>query len=237
MLRTIFLGSSLLLALVAGSLYYAHTRHVPAVVATQDLKIGTRISEGQLQLRQVHPNAVPAGAIRSTDAAVGRYVTFPVLAGQYVPVRAVADRPTAGISNGIDIPHGYRVISIPISPAMAVGGALRPGDYVDVYAVPTAGAGASIRSRGATPTNDGALTPGGGASDGSWAEVVGRHVLVLGLRSDQGAPLEEALPGNRGLNFSSAKVGSLLLVIPPQEAGRYSAAAAGATFFVALTVD
>ncbi len=234
MLRTIFVGTSLVLALVAGSLYYAHTRQVPAVVAAQDLKIGTRISENQLQLRQVHPNAIPAGAVHSTEAAVGRYVTFPILAGQYVPARAIADRPASAIGNGIDIPHGYRVISIPISPAMAVGGALRPGDYVDVFAVSTTAAGTSVRA----PTGSAAVqSAGGGVSDSGPAEVVGRHVLVLGLRSDQGAPLDEALPGNRGLNFTTAKVGSLLLAIPPQDAARYSAAAAGATFFVALGVD
>ncbi len=233
MLRGIFLGISLALALIAGALYYGYTREVGVVVAAQDLKVGTRVTDDQVQVRRVHPNSLPEGAVRTAASAVGRYITFPVLAGQYVPARALADRPASGIGSGVDVPPGFRIVSIPISPAMAVGGALRPGDHVDVFAVAATTPGTAFRS-GSTSAGGGG---GSGMQESRASELVGRHVLVLGLRSEQGTALEDTPKGNRGLNLSNARIGSLLLAIPPEEAARYSAAAAGATFFVALTID
>jgi len=233
MVRAIFIGLALVLALIAGAFYYAHTRETVAVVAAQDLTVGTRLTDGHVQLRHAHPGSVPAGAVRTIPAALGRYVTFPVLAGQYVPERALADRPGSAITGGIDIPPGFQVVSIPVSPALAVGGALRPGDHVDVLAVSSSLPGSSTRPAGAVGFPGG----GGAGHDLGNAEVIGRHVLVLGLRTEQGAPVEEAATGPRGLNFTSTKIGSLLLAIPPQETPRFSAAAAGATLFVVLDLD
>jgi hypothetical protein len=78
---------------------------------------------------------------------------------------------------------------------------------------------------------------GTGGQDPTSTELVGRHVLVVGLRSEQGAAVEEPASGGRGLNFASAKVGSLLLAIPPQDTTRYLVAAAASTFFIALSLD
>lgn len=238
MLRRIFVIGSFILALLAGALYYGHTREITVVVASQDLKVGSRVSDSQLQTRRVHPNSIPAGAARTAELVAGRLVTVPVLAGQYVPLRALSERPGTGIGVGIDVPRGFKVISIPVAPAFAVGGALRPGDYVDVLAMSTP-LPAGVQ-RPPAPVQPPALTGAaiGGAGQGpSPAELVGRHVLVVGLRSEQGAAVEEPASGGRGLNFASAKVGSLLLAIPPQDTTRYLAAAAASTFFIALSLD
>ncbi len=233
MVRAIFIGLSLVLALIAGAVYYAHTRETVAVVAAQDLKVGTRLTESHLQVRHAHPDAVPAGALRSVHAALGHYVALPVLTGQYVPERALAERPGSAIAAGINIPPGFQVISIPVSPSMAVGGALRPGDLVDVFAVSSTLPGSVRRAPGTAGLSGGV----GGGRDPAPAEVVGRRVLVLGLRTEQGAPVEEAPAGARGLNFTSTKIGSLLLAIPSEDTLRFSAAAASATLFVVLDLD
>jgi Flp pilus assembly protein CpaB len=239
MLRGIFVIGSFILALLAGALYYGHTREITVVVASQDLKVGTRISDSQLETRRVHPNSIPVGAARTAELVAGRVVTVPVLAGQYVPLRALSQRPGAAIGVGIEVPQGFKVISIPVAPAFAVGGALRPGDYVDVLAMPPP-LSPGVQRPPAAPVQTPALTGaaiGSGGQGPSPAELVGRHVLVVGLRSDQGAAIEEPAPGGRGLNFASTKVGSLLLAIPPQDTTRYLAAASASTFFIALSLD
>jgi Flp pilus assembly protein CpaB len=239
MLRRIFVICSFILALLAGALYYGHTREITVVVAAQDLKVGSRISDSQLQRRRVHPNSIPVGAARSVELVTGRLVSVPILAGQYVPLRALSERAGTAIGVGLEVPRGYKVISIPIAPAFAVGGALRPGDYVDVLAM-QAPLPAGVQRTPQAPVQAPALTGvaiGTGGQDPTPTELIGRHVLVVGLRSEQGAAVEEPASGGRGLNFASAKVGSLLLAIPPQDTTRYLVAAAASTFFIALSLD
>ena len=60
----------------------------------------------------------------------GGVVTRPVMQGEMVAVGAIAEEATA--STG-------RSITIPVSPEHAVGGALRPGDRIDVFGTFDAG--------------------------------------------------------------------------------------------------
>lgn len=218
MLRTVYLTVFVILSAVAGLFYYSHTRLIPAVVATTDLKVGAQIQDSDVAIRRVNPGSVPAGTYTDVSQAIGRFVSFPILRDQYLDARVVAASRNADLlESGLDVPKGYRIISLPIVPSSAVGGSLKPGDQVDVIAIPGANRGSPDETSPA-PT------------------VIGTHVLVLGLRSDQGTTLDTST-GSRGIGFVGSKPGSILLAIPEADETKYSAALATSTFFIALTTD
>jgi len=172
MLRTVYLTAFVILSAAAGLFYYSQTRLVPAVVATTDLKVGAQIQDSDVAIRRVSPGSVPTGTYGDLGLAIGRFVSFPILRDQYIGARAVATSRSADLlAGGLDIPKGYRIISLPIVPSSAVGGSLKPGDLVDVIAIP-----GSNKASGLLDQSSAAPM------------VIGTHVMVLGLRTDQGRP-------------------------------------------------
>jgi Flp pilus assembly protein CpaB len=218
MRRTIYLGAFVLLSAIAGLLYYSDTRQSTAVVATRDLSVGTRIQDSDVVVRRVNPASVPAGVLKTVDQAVGQFVSSPILEGQFLDARQVAPSKNAHLlATGLDAPAGYRIIGLPIAPAAAVGGALKPGDRVDVMAIPNP-------SKAATLAEDPAPVP----------VMIGKNVLVIGLRTDQGTPVDQA---DHGLNVGNSKPGSILLAISQTEESAYSSAIASSSFVLALSSD
>jgi pilus assembly protein CpaB len=217
-MRRIYLGVFVLLSALAGAIYYVQTRQAPIVVATHDLLVGTRIQDTDVMVRAVNPGSVGPRVLSSPEEVVGQVVSSPILQGQAVDRRQIAPRKNASlVSAGLQVPSGYRIIGLPISPAQAVGGVLQPGDLVDVMAIPNPAKGASL------------------AEESSAAPmIIGKGVLVLGLRTDQGTQLEQS---DHGLNQITSKPGSVLLAIPEAEEATYSAAIAGSSFVLALTID
>ncbi len=220
MLRTVYLTAFVILSAVAGLFYYSQTRLVPAVVATSDLKVGAEIQDSDVAIRRVNPGSVPAGTFADVGLAIGRFVSFPILRDQYIGTRAVAVSRNADLlSGGLDIPKGYRIISLPIVPSSAVGGSLKPGDLVDVIAIPSSNKASGLLDQSA-----------------SAPMVIGTHVMVLGLRTDQGTTLDPST-GSHGIGAVGNKPASILLAIPEPDETRYSAALETSTFFIALTTD
>ncbi|MFY9615958.1 MAG: Flp pilus assembly protein CpaB [Candidatus Dormiibacterota bacterium] len=215
MTRAIYLGVFLVLSLAAGAIYYASTRDVAVIVANGDLQVGSTISSGAVTVRRVHPAAIPAGSALRLDEVNGKYVAWPILDGQYIPIKALSADRASLISGGLQVPAGFRALSVPVGAADAAGGVLRAGDYVDVLAV------AKNQAPGATPAP---------------ATTLGRRVLVLGLRTDQGQALDagSGSGGVRGLNFSSNRVASVILAVAEGDEARYASAAAASTFTVVL---
>jgi pilus assembly protein CpaB len=218
MRRNIYLGLFVVLSTIAGLFYYSHTRQSTALVAARDLSVGTRIQDSDLAVRQVNPASVPAQVLKAPDQAVGQVVSSPVLEGQFLDARQVAPSKNASLlGSGLDVPVGYRIIGLPIGPAGAVGGVLKPGDRVDVMAIPNP-------SKVATLVDESAPTP----------IMIGKDVLVIALRTDQGTQVDQA---DHGLNLGNSKPGSVLVAIPQSEESAYSAAIAASSFVLALSTD
>jgi Flp pilus assembly protein CpaB len=213
--RAVYLGVFLVLSIAAGAIFYAATRDVVVVVARGDLQVGATISGESVTTRRVHPDAVPPGSARQLSDIDGRYVAWPVLDGQYIPLKATSDNRAGLISGGLQVPAGYRALSVPVSAADAAGGVLRAGDHVDVLAV--------VKN----------LAPGASPPP---ATMLGRQVLVLGLRTDQGQALDSGTGAGsvRGLNFSGSRVASVVLAVAESDEASYASAAATSTFTVTL---
>ena len=217
MRRSLYLAVFVVLSGIAGLFYYSHTREATALVASHDLTVGTRIQDSDVALRQVNLGSVGGNVLRSADQAIGQIVSFPILEGQFVDAREVAPTKNATLlGSGLDIPPGYRIIGVPIAPAAAVGGVLKPGDRVDVMAIPNP-------SRSISPVDQSAPAPA----------MIGKNVLVIGVRTDQGTEVDQV---DHGMNIAS-KPASVLLAIPETEETTYSAAIVAASFVLALSTD
>jgi pilus assembly protein CpaB len=218
MRRTIYLGVFILLSTIAGALYYSNTRQSTALVATRDLSVGTRLQDSDISVRQINPASVPAGILKASEQAIGQVVSSPILEGQFVDARQVAPSRNASLlGTGLDVPAGYRIIGLPITPAAAVGGVLKPGDRVDVMAIPNP-------TKAATLAEESAPVP----------VMLGKNVLVIGLRTDQGTPVDQA---DHGLNVGNSKPGTVLLAIAQTEEAAYSSAIASSSFVLALSTE
>jgi Flp pilus assembly protein CpaB len=217
-LRLLYLSAFAILSTAAGVFYYSETRQATVLVASQDLLIGSRVEDTDITLRQVNPASVPTGTLTTPEEAVGRFVSFPVLKGQFLDGRHLTSvRNAQALTGGLGVPRGYRIIGLPISPAAGVGGTLKPGDFVDVLAIPS-----STRAVGG-------LDEGAGVS-----EVIGKRVMVVGLRTDQGGEVDSM---SRLNGLTASRLATVLLAIPERDEAKYSAALASSTFFLALAID
>ncbi len=218
MTRTLCLVMFVVLSGIAGFFYYDNNRQVTVLVAAQDLKVGSRVQDGDLTQRQVNPSSVGDDVLRASDQIVGQFVAYPVLKGQVVGARQFTSSRNADLLGpGLPVPAGFRIVGVPITPATAVGGALKPGDRVDVIAIPNQLKNSSLLDVAAAP-----------------AEALGRDVLVVGMRTDQGTPFDHTDPA---INASGSKPSSVLLAIAPTDEARYSSAIASSTFLLALSTD
>ncbi len=124
--RTVF-GLLLFVASFAGGrqLLVRSETTSPVWVAARNLTPGTQIGTGDLRIVELDlPSSVGgsyAGAEVDLTAAV---LSQPVLEGQLIPMAWTnPHQPTEG-----------RLMSVPLAAEHAVGGALAPGDVVDIYA-------------------------------------------------------------------------------------------------------
>ena len=217
MRRSLYLAVFVVLSAIAGLFYYAHTRQATALVATRDLTVGSRIQDSDIGVRRVNPGSVGGTVLRAADQAVGQIVAFPILEGQFVDAREVAPTKNATLlGSGLDIPPGYRIIGVPIAPAAAVGGVLKAGDRVDVMAIPNPARQASLVDQSVPAP-----------------VMIGKNVLVIGIRTEQGTEVDQA---DHGVNIGS-KPASVLLAIPPMEETTYASAVVASSFVLALSTD
>jgi len=218
MRRIVYLSMFILLSGVAGLLYYAHTEQSTAVVATRDLPVGTRIQEADLTTRRINPASVGPQVVTTASTAIGQVVAVPILEGQLLDARQIAPSKNAALlASGLQVPAGYRIIGLPVTATTAVGGVLKPGDLVDVIAIPNPVKTASLPDvSAATPVR------------------MGENILVLGLRTEEGNPVDQA---DHGLNPGNGKPASVLLAIAQNEETTYSAAIADSTFVLTLSTD
>jgi Flp pilus assembly protein CpaB len=98
-----------------------------------------------------------------------------------------------------------------------VGGVLKPGDRVDVMAIPNPSKVASL-------TDEPAALP----------VMIGKNVLVIAMRTEQGGQVDQA---DHGLNVGNSKPGSVLLAIAPTEESAYASAIASSSFVLVLSTD
>lgn len=136
--RRVLLGVVLLLvATLSAALLLRAANHTAAVyVATRDLPAGSRVVAGDLRVVYA---GLPASQRRAylaptSPSMLGRMTVASVAAGEFI---ARADLLAPGASRSVAL------VDLPATAADAVGGALVPGDYVEVLATATNAQGAT----------------------------------------------------------------------------------------------
>jgi Flp pilus assembly protein CpaB len=223
MKRALYLGGATILALIAALLTLRAQHTDPVVVAAHPIHAGVVVTGDDVQVVRMHDDGIPAGAATSPDQVVGRYVSWPLSPGEPVLASSLTSARSGGsAAAGLDIPSGYSAIAVPVQPAAAVGGMLAPGDHVDVFASPAHPADAA-------------------GADSSPARLLGSDVLVIQVRSDQGQSLDGSGSSSsttvHGLNFSSGKLGSVVLAVPAADVPTYAAAVNGDVIYLSLSVS
>lgn len=124
--RTVF-GAVLLVASLAGgrAVLSSADATTPVWVASRSLAGGSRVTADSLRIEQVQlpPRLAPA-YVRAGERIEGYVLTRPVAAGELLPENSVVPQ----------APQAGRAVTVPVDPEHAVGGALVPGDLVDVFA-------------------------------------------------------------------------------------------------------
>lgn len=145
--RSLLIGGIVLAFAAAALTYvYATTRPLDAapvptvsvLVAARDLPPRTALSAGDVKVVKASPDLVPPGTFSDPGAVVGRIVTVPIVANEVILPSKFAAAEGFGFSV---FPPGqqpagsapdFRAMSLNIPDAQAVGGAVQPGDAVDL---------------------------------------------------------------------------------------------------------
>jgi len=204
--RRTLLAVALVCGALAGTIYYASLQRISVVVAARTLDADKAIAIDDVATKDLPPDAVPAGAVRSTDDAVGRVPRAPQWPGQILVDTALAAG-AAAFHSGLLPPAGQRAIAIPVTPSQAIGGAIVAGAHVDVIAVPVVGR----------------------APAGRVTELIAANVTVLDVRGENGGPF--ALPtASRAGSASIDRLGSVVVALPPGDELRVADRVATSTF-------
>lgn len=103
----------------------------PVVMASQAIPVGTTITEDMLREAQVPDTLLVQGALTSIPDVVGKVARFPVQPGEQVLASDLSELGTE-VSLSFSVPPGHRAMSVQVDEVVAVGGFVRPGDFVDV---------------------------------------------------------------------------------------------------------
>jgi pilus assembly protein CpaB len=110
---------------------------MPVVVASKDIKYGTKLDAALLTVVRAPPGAVPQGAfttvaqVLAADKGGAPVAIFPMSAREPV-LPAKLSGPGARPSVAAEIADGMRAYALKIDDATGVGGHALPGDHVDV---------------------------------------------------------------------------------------------------------
>jgi pilus assembly protein CpaB len=101
------------------------------VIAIQDLKIGKKLEETDLSVKEWPVEVAPKGALSNKLEAVGRVVKTEVYSGEAILEAKLAPKGSEGGFASI-IPTGMRAITVQVNTYSGVGGFILPNTHVDV---------------------------------------------------------------------------------------------------------
>ncbi|MGE5673463.1 MAG: Flp pilus assembly protein CpaB [Mycobacterium leprae] len=180
------------LALVAGGFAYNRVfRTVPALAMLQDQPAGVALTADMVKVIRIPASGLPPQALYGPGQIGGKYAAVPLLAGQILSARQISATPPVADPYTTLTPQ-QRIISVPVRQELALGGALRPGDRVDVVA--------------AWPAQE---------SKPSTVEVLASAVPIVDLRNSAATSITAAKKDGTG---NSAVPTSALLLVNSQQA-------------------
>lgn len=98
-------------------------------VARRDIATGETIDEGSIEKRMWVADLLPESPVTVPSEVVGKQATSSILKGEVITPRRFEEALSA-----VEVPDDLTAVSVPARDVQTVGGALRPGMLVDVYA-------------------------------------------------------------------------------------------------------
>jgi len=105
---------------------------VPVVVARTDVPMRTLLTDDMVEIQQMPPELVPAGAASTLDQVLGKISKTDLVAGEVLLIERLADPAKKGVDILFTMPEDKIVIALPADDLMSRTGLLRPGDKVDI---------------------------------------------------------------------------------------------------------
>lgn len=122
------------LALLSGGYAYNQIlRTQPALVAVRDVPAGAELAPDMVKVIRIPAGGRPPRSLFGPGQITGKYAGVALFADQVITERHITEEPP--IKDALTaLPAGHRIVSVPVRPEAALGGAMHPGDLVDVVA-------------------------------------------------------------------------------------------------------
>ena len=163
---------------------------VEVCVAKRDIAAGEVVDASSFEKRMWVTALLPDDPLTQDSDVIGKQVTSTVLKGEVLTSRRFEEP-----SSSIEVPGELTAVSVPARDVQTVGGALRPGMFVDVYATSSAGTTLIAHSVLVLATNA-SVQSKSGADSVSWVTLALDPANVQEIVSvAQSSELYFALPG------------------------------------------
>jgi pilus assembly protein CpaB len=106
---------------------------VEVYAATRDIAVGEELSSENVALQTWLSDLLPAGALHEQGEVFGQTVVLPLMRNEPIVAAKLGE-----LGTPVSVPEGLCAVSIPSEDVFAVGGAIRAGTFVTVYAADAA---------------------------------------------------------------------------------------------------
>lgn len=136
-------------------------------VAKRDIATGETIDEGSIEKRMWVADLLPENPVTVSAEVVGRQATSSILKGEVITPRRFEEALSA-----VEVPDDLTAVSVPARDVQTVGGALRPGMLVDVYATGQSSSSALLVAHNVLVLSTNASSSAKGSADSvSWVTL------------------------------------------------------------------
>lgn len=178
---------------------------IVVLMAKKDIPAGSLIQENMVEEKDIPKQFLQPRAATSFDRVVNRIVSADIAKGEQILLSKLTV-PTRESSLAMKTPPGKRAITIPIDNISAVGGMIRPGDYVDVIGL--------IPVPGQTPDGKQGLQPA--------TVSLFQNILILAVGSSIGGYPQTEEAKRYKTEEKATATSTVTLALTPQEASLIS---------------
>ena len=102
---------------------------IEVCVAKRDIAAGETVDSSCFEIKMWLADLLPQNAARTGNEVLGKQATSSILSGEVISTKRFQD-----LAVSLEVPAGLSAVSVPAKDVSAVGGALKAGMHIDVYA-------------------------------------------------------------------------------------------------------
>ena len=134
--KNLFVIIFVILAIIASATIYYSVKSmsptVPVIIASDNIRVGSTITQDMLTVRYLPPDAVPPTAFTTAQDIIGKTATNgPIVHGDMIRQEHLSLKDPKGYVTGT-YTKGWHAIELPAGIGLGLQG-LKKGDYVQVY--------------------------------------------------------------------------------------------------------